>query len=49
MTAMAVKAATTTDDNLKEEAGSAQHKSGHSWDYKKNGDDWGSLKDVKDN
>jgi len=41
--------AASSDDNLNEEAGSAQHSSGHSWGYKENGRDWGELKDVSDN
>lgn len=42
--------AATTDANTQEEAGTAQHESGHSWDYKtNNGEDWPKLTDVKDN
>ena len=45
-----VLGAATTDSNTQEEAGTAQHESGHSWDYKtNNGEDWPKLTDVKDN
>ena len=50
LTLAAVSAAATTDANLTEEAGTAQHESGHSWNYKtNNGEDWPDLKDVTDN
>ena len=50
LTLAVVSAASTTDENLMEEGGTAQHSSGHSWNYNtNNGGDWPDLKDVKDN
>lgn len=50
LTLASVSAASTSDDNLMEEAGTAQHSSGHSWNYKtNNGEDWPKLTDVADN